>query len=174
MLKELDEEARKEWLYGCFRLWWATPGYESVHYPGVVRHFSVAVEIELRERLFRPFIEEAKKSGLLLKSIGQRTDKRAERWRAWLERADFKSPLGDMLQELDPSKSSNLQPWRELQDRSHREHANLMNRFGLLRTDRLTNLRNPAVHRTQPQSKADALEACRLCQAFLTALLSKS
>jgi hypothetical protein len=154
--------------------WWATPGYESVHYPDVVHHFAVAVEIELRERVFRPFLEEAKKSREILQSVQQGKGKRAERWQKWLKNVDFKGSLGEMFEELDPSRKCNLLPWQKLQDCLQGHHADLTNGFWSLKTDRLTDLRNPAVHRTQSESKADALEACRLCQAFLTALLSNA
>jgi len=109
-----------------------------------------------------------------LQSVLQRKDERAKRWRRWPEGIDFKGTLGDMLQELGPSKKCNLPPWQKLQDWLQGHHADLKNGFWSLKTDRLPDLRNPAVHRTHPQSKAEALEACRVCQAFLTALLSKS
>lgn len=77
-----------------------------------------------------------------------------------------------MLWELDPSKGADLRPWHVLQSWLENGFATLKKSFGLLHTDRLTKLRNPAVHRDKPITRYDALEACRLCQGFLTALLS--
>lgn len=171
-LRQLSEEARKEWLYGCYTLWWATvpAGYDSVYYPAVIRHFALAVEIELRETVFRPVIERVKKEAHLVQAIVRRKDRRADCWQEWLRNG--KISLGQMLIEVNPSRTRDLQPWDKLQDRAARRFLGVRRQFGLLEADKLLEFRNPAAHRTEPLSKKDAIAASAVCVKFLTAMLS--
>src|SRR5207245_8480295 len=89
-LDRLGKVARKQCLCGAWILWWRPPGYAEIEYATATGHFARSLEIELRGRVFDPFVRGRPDKQALLTDLNEPRPG-AQGKHAWLRILDDKA-----------------------------------------------------------------------------------
>jgi tetratricopeptide (TPR) repeat protein len=164
----LSESAQKQWLYGCWILWWRPPGFEAIDYAAATGYFCRALELELRQQVFTRFVEGLGNSIADLKADLDEHGLNARGKTAWRELLEGKGSLGQMLRELDPDRSSELRVSKRFREWVKAPFRRLIDGYAAAEARRITDpLRNVAEHKGELDSRGLAEEACGLCVKYL-------
>jgi tetratricopeptide (TPR) repeat protein len=160
---KLQPESKKRWATGAWLL-----SADMPHPPDVAAQcFSWAVERELRSAVFAAFAEHTKKHPGLLDSD---TDERTKIFSRYLKGYP-NITLGQMLTTLEGALRWQSHLTTQLAQWLKSEHPQLLSKLPGLHTDRISELRNRAVHGVpQTITTAEAQEMATLCQGLISAL----
>jgi len=161
-IEALTDGARQDWVQGCFFLWWRQPAADFIELAAA--RFSRAVERELLERVFRPFV---RSSGVRPPEKQHGMSKSDQVWRRMVQRQE--GSLGDLLWELVRAKNPASAISKAFSQWLNGGFQSLA--LGISEDDagRLGDYRTPAVHATRRTlGRADAEDMWRRCQQLLT------
>jgi tetratricopeptide (TPR) repeat protein len=169
----LSEQAQVEWAEASWELWGLATQVQTQPtgiYRMAAQTFGLAVECELRERLYLPFREQIKRLPHVMNSAKEGLKDEATRELCRFLIDDRHLTLGPMLNAIDASRCRpRLEFLKELSRYLEKDFANLVKNFPLLKWKRLNQLYNSSKHELGGL-KTEAEEMHSLCRRFLSCL----
>lgn len=169
--ERLGDKAQKQWLYGCWILWWRPPGFEAIDYAAGATHFARALESELRGRVFARFLESLP-DVTVLKTDWAANRPNARGKSAWKRILDGNGGLGDMLTECDPYRNSDLVASKMFREWLGASVPMLASQYDKNEAGQINNVRTRSTHLGE-EARERAEEVCALCRKYLEYILGR-
>jgi hypothetical protein len=147
--KSLTDPAREKWLHGCCLMYYMPslePAQKAAWYQSAAYNFALAVELEMKARVFGQFKVEVRSNERLRKVANPSSDTETRPFCEYLVSPGRVFTLGNMHWVLKNCRESQQSILREFRDWLRKRYPALLEPKGIGVLEDVVDLRNPAGH----------------------------